>query len=204
MSDKDDVPISQWVRERLPKTPIGEMAIADLRSALSKAQQQLDELAAQNERLREALSQLTWVGPTPCCDLSRRGHRGGCPGKIRDDALSLPSPTALEELKQRVRSEAIGTPSGTTPWVLAFARLMEAKLDKNRHKGDREGWRKDSPRALYRRLLEETRELDDALSGNNRIEVGQEALDAAIWEAVDVANFAMMIADQLGGLEPKS
>ena len=99
------------------------------------------------------------------------------------------------------------------PEVLAFAHLMESKL---REHDDRPGWndpsigddeRDDNLRELWDRLSEEANELDDAL----RSYVGDEHDDLedrrdpdyardAVWEAVDVANFAMMIADVLGGL----
>lgn len=90
------------------------------------------------------------------------------------------------------------------PQVMAFARLMEAKLRENDHKG---GWWHDGTDALLKRLLEETRELaaltetsgawcsappSAALDAVKRAEVGR--------EAADVANFAMMIADVCGAL----
>lgn len=77
--------------------------------------------------------------------------------------------------------------SPTWPIVLAFALKMEAKLDKNRHKGDAEGWRKDDPFALHERLCQESNELSDA--------IGLGSAEQITAEAADVANFAMMIAD---------
>lgn len=71
--------------------------------------------------------------------------------------------------------------SATWPYVLAFARLMEAKLEKNRHKGNREGWLKD-----FARLREELAELEAATDRPSNGDVPG--------EAADVANFAMMIA----------
>lgn len=41
---------------------------------------------------------------------------------------------------------------------------MEAKLAKNRHKGDREGWLKDNPWSLVERILDETVELQQCFS----------------------------------------
>jgi hypothetical protein len=71
---------------------------------------------------------------------------------------------------------------------------MEYKLSLNRHKGDREGWSGDSPELLLARLKEEVTELLGAIhSGTD-----QQVLE----EAADVANFAMMIADVSGGLQP--
>lgn len=83
--------------------------------------------------------------------------------------------------------------SRTLPVVLAFARRMEAKLAKNRHKGDRGGWLKDTPSALLRRLKVETNELEKAIQSNSCGDIAN--------EAADVANFAMMIADVCGGVQ---
>jgi hypothetical protein len=54
--------------------------------------------------------------------------------------------------------------SPTWPHVLAFARRMEAKLEKNRHKGDREGWLKDDPWSLVERILDETVEVQQCFT----------------------------------------
>lgn len=65
-----------------------------------------------------------------------------------------------------------------------FARTMEDRLQANDHKG---GWKECSLRWLLQRLREETKELQTAMRE-----------DAPEWirkEAADVANFAMMIAD---------
>lgn len=86
--------------------------------------------------------------------------------------------------------------SPTWPYVLAFARLMEAKLAKNRHKGDRSGWIKNEPDRLAERLLEELEELETEI-GNGMNYVPSRVAS----EAADVANFAMMIADVCGGLD---
>lgn len=72
--------------------------------------------------------------------------------------------------------------------VAAFAGLMERKLAENDHKG---GWSRDTVQALLGRLKEETKELED--------ELNKTPVDAAVsaFEAVDIANFAMMIVDRL-------
>jgi NTP pyrophosphatase (non-canonical NTP hydrolase) len=77
--------------------------------------------------------------------------------------------------------------SPTFKYVMDFACDMEAKLAKNRHKGDREGWIHDTPGSLLERLKEEVKELELA------IEVAH--MGGIIAEAADVGNFAMMIAD---------
>jgi NTP pyrophosphatase (non-canonical NTP hydrolase) len=77
---------------------------------------------------------------------------------------------------------------------------MEAKLEENRHKGDREGWQRDHARALFIRLQEELKELELAIDRPVELRRSHEIRS----EAADVANFAMMIADVAGGLEPDS
>jgi hypothetical protein len=87
------------------------------------------------------------------------------------------------------------------PEVAAFARLMEAKLRENDHKG---GWDQESKHWLLGRLKEETSELDDALNDWCCAKTGsqgeREATVVVGAEAADVANFAMMIADRCGSL----
>lgn len=86
---------------------------------------------------------------------------------------------------------------------------MEAKLLENEHKGD---WKHEPFTFLLNRMEEELQELRDAV-----MESLMEAIERAngeftdeertriIREAADVANFAMMIADNTGGLEwPKA
>lgn len=89
--------------------------------------------------------------------------------------------------------------SPTWPYVLKFAERMEAKLAKNRHKGDREGWLKDNPWNLVERILDETVELqqcfstDGAGAGVWLLKTPEETAD----ECADVANFCMMVADRV-------
>ena len=73
------------------------------------------------------------------------------------------------------------------PEVAIFARKMHEKLNDNDHKG---GWDNCSFEFLMGRLLEEVSELYIELYNGNS--------DSVISEAADVANFAMMIADQAG------
>lgn len=78
------------------------------------------------------------------------------------------------------------------PAVALFARRMEDVLRKNDHKG---GWQGLDKVWLHARLLEEARELETAIryGGNRNTKHGHAILVAN--EAADVANFAMMIAD---------
>ena len=86
--------------------------------------------------------------------------------------------------------------SPTSKYVLAFAELMEYKLSKNRHKGDREGWRNLSYAQLLKFLHQEVTELDNVIS--NDLSPWPEFQRKVKLEAADVANFAMMIADRVG------
>jgi hypothetical protein len=65
---------------------------------------------------------------------------------------------------------------------------MEYKLAKNRHKGDREGWLTKDPWELLVLLRKEVKELELALEHT-------QSTGAVLFEAADVANFAMMVAD---------
>jgi len=71
-----------------------------------------------------------------------------------------------------------------------FSQLMMKRLEENDDKG---GWDDCDPSWLITRLGDEARELIEAYlkSGDREI----------IEEAVDVANFAMMIVDVLSGLD---
>ena len=71
--------------------------------------------------------------------------------------------------------------------VMWFARRMELKLRENDHK---DHWTGCDFEYLFRRLMEESTELHAAF------------LDDQIDEAADVANFAMMIADNARGYLP--
>lgn len=69
--------------------------------------------------------------------------------------------------------------------IAIFAVQMEMKLRENDHKP---GWKDNSPSILMFRLTDELNELHDAIYHG-----GPPSLIRA--EAVDVANFAMMISD---------
>lgn len=76
--------------------------------------------------------------------------------------------------------------------VAAFANEMKRKLALRALKG---GWKGESPEMLLAALLEELNELIEALYP----EEGGPDVDAVRAEAADVANYAMMIADVVGG-----
>lgn len=137
--------------------------------------------------------------PMYCRDIKQECDRIGNPrlpeqGKDEHHALADArwNRTAWEFLAERnaLRAEraeaALDSPTWT--YVLAFARRMEAKLDRNRHKGNREGWLKDEPIDLLARLVEEVVELQHALDR-------EQSPDTISAEAADVANFALMVAD---------
>lgn len=71
-----------------------------------------------------------------------------------------------------------------------FAEKMEAKLRKNDHKG---GWLDCDPLWLRMRMEEEMSELHREMV---RLQIGRSTPERVVNEAADVANFAMMIADQ--------
>ena len=65
---------------------------------------------------------------------------------------------------------------------------MEKRLAANDHKG---GWEDSTEDWLFSRMIQEVGELNKALGLRNGI----------VEKAADVANFAMMLADNSGGLE---
>lgn len=67
--------------------------------------------------------------------------------------------------------------------VEIFSLCMEEKLRRNDHKG---GWEKIPIRDLLKRLKDEVDELDKAIHEEGNVNI--------MYEAADVANFAMMIA----------
>lgn len=79
------------------------------------------------------------------------------------------------------------------PEVQRFAEAMEIQLRANDHK---HGWKNDTPQELLQRLIEETDELREECKGPPVRWIPFFILK----EAVDVANFAMMISDVCGGL----
>lgn len=73
-----------------------------------------------------------------------------------------------------------------------FAEQMELTLRKNDHKG---GWGSMKNMQLYERLKEESAELEQTLVATDVKRFNQIRFNRVIREATDVANFAMMIAD---------
>ena len=70
--------------------------------------------------------------------------------------------------------------------VYNFAKIMENKLKQNDYKG---GWSNCDIKWLLSRLKEETVELEQAIENKSKENI--------VKEAADVANFAMMIADNV-------
>lgn len=71
--------------------------------------------------------------------------------------------------------------------VVRFAEAMEAKLKVH---DDRPGWEGDDPEALYDRLIDELKELREAMDRRS-----EDVTVDVSGECADVANFAMMIFD---------
>jgi hypothetical protein len=94
-----------------------------------------------------------------------------------NDALSIPTPAA----EPRDLSA-----------VDRFADRMRAKLRANDHKGP---WSKDTPAFLLGCLRDEVRELVGELTAPGEVDP-----ERVVSECCDVAAFAMMIADVVGGL----
>ena len=95
-----------------------------------------------------------------------------------------------------VKSEIISQLIGIRPSVLEFALLMEEKLKQNDSKG---GWSKCDFPYLVERLKEETKEMEQAIDEVmmfNKYRSHPRIMKVK-YEAADLANFAMMIADNI-------
>ena len=80
--------------------------------------------------------------------------------------------------------------------VIEFAVEMERQLQDNDHKS---GWGHLDLEDLLKMLKEEVEELERAIcQGDILIPPGKKEINKIIHEAADVANFAMMIADNAG------
>lgn len=80
------------------------------------------------------------------------------------------------------------------PEVAALALAMETKLQRYAHRGS---WQADSLAHLFLRLTEEMRELEDAAAGPTDSTALLEA-------AADIANYAMIVCDNLGAITSES
>lgn len=112
------------------------------------------------------------------------------------------TPETVAEVNQseaKVHCSDLLAGSPTYPYVVEFGKRMEAKLERNRHKGNREGWINDDAHALLKRLNQEITELaiEMGYAHHEIWESGKCAsrAEAVANEAADIANFAMMIAD---------
>lgn len=81
------------------------------------------------------------------------------------------------------------TPAGLRPEVLAFAIAMERKL-RTQDAASGQSWKDADIDYLLDRLADEVVELNGAVVDGAHV----------LGEAVDVANFAMMVADRRGSL----
>ena len=90
----------------------------------------------------------------------------------------------LQDAKERIRKLEAQLTVPRRP-LADFVALMECRLRDNDHKGE-QGWRGDLPAELYQHLLKEVVELHAAILEGRGVPK----------EAADVANMAMMIADE--------
>jgi NTP pyrophosphatase (non-canonical NTP hydrolase) len=85
------------------------------------------------------------------------------------------------------------------PALARFAARMERTLRTQDHRG-KEGWKNTTPEWLLDRVMQERDELRDAIQAwRSGSRPDRETREAVKHEATDVANFAMMISDLMGG-----
>jgi hypothetical protein len=89
---------------------------------------------------------------------------------------------------------------GLRPEVLTFAKLMEKRLRKHDTQGVR-SWLGVPPDLLYEEMAEKCSTLWRVSRGWQSPPAGMTKAEAVAKEAADVACFAMMIADVVGGLK---
>lgn len=167
-----------------PTAPIeGPLKVREIAPGMVGGEQNADVFIDPQGRFWRADTTIT-LGACPTCG-GQAQYIGG-PGQ----------PLSMQHVDPRATDGTEAPLEGQTeidvirPEVLAFAKVMEQKLRENEHKG---GWRNDSTWALLARLREEVGEMYDVLSSPiDPVVVGR--------EAADVANFAMMIADNAGAL----
>ena len=99
---------------------------------------------------------------------------------------NLLNASQAEAMIRHLIEGVVGDKITLRPEVAWFAEQMELVLRANDHKP---GWQNDAPVDLLKRLYEEVEELRDGMF----IPVNANTI---VKEAADVANFAMMIADQ--------
>ncbi len=80
------------------------------------------------------------------------------------------------------------------PELKKFAIDMEDEMRANDHKG-KDGWKHSSETSLFAWLMDEVRELYEAMTKARTIKEKDRYEDDVISEAADTANIAMMIAD---------
>lgn len=106
-----------------------------------------------------------------------------------------------EKTNDRDRPDRPDLPRSEFEALHSFQGVMFEKLAANRHKG---GWSQDTIARLLERLEGELVELRQALDTWSKAppvtSKEEEAARKVAREAADVANFAMMIADNVGGL----
>lgn len=80
------------------------------------------------------------------------------------------------------------------PELKVFVVQMEDEMRANDHKG-KDGWKYSSEERLFAWLMDEVRELYEAMTKARTVREKLRYSDDVISEAADVANIAMMIAD---------
>ncbi|UOF80423.1 triphosphate pyrophosphohydrolase mazG-like domain protein [Caudoviricetes sp.] len=167
--------VNEMADEYLDELEAAHKIRVELEAECSELSAELTQLRAQlaDQRARD-IRMMTFVSAWFTSYFSDEGLVAIC-AKGHDRLAEIPVPPAKEDTgNQTLR-----------PVVSWFAEEMEKRLTKNDHKP---GWDSDSFEALFKRLNDEALELEMAYYGGSPD-------DEFIQEAADIANFAMMIAD---------
>lgn len=181
--------ITAWnTREEKPNLTLQKAIdkITTLQSQLQASQKLNDELIKNGDRLTKQLMKDADDANKRCEEYTKE--------LIKRDYKISAKQDRIKNLE-----EALG---GLCPEVLAFAKTMQNKLDKNKHKacnvmnpdGKGRGWEHCEPFWLTSRIEDELAELKEILT-DHLLEPGKFPAREVQLECADVGNFAMMIHD---------
>ncbi|KKM60794.1 hypothetical protein LCGC14_1538290 [marine sediment metagenome] len=122
--------------------------------------------------------------------------------ELLEKAIAVNSPTAkcylIKQALALLEADKREACEGIDPCVMAFAKQMQYKLDKNKHKecstmnpdGKGRGWKHCTTPWLIKRVRDEIDELEDEFYALQKRDT-----EGILNESADVGNFMMMIFD---------
>jgi hypothetical protein len=169
---------------------LGGITAGDARDLVAVMERVLDQRDDLRKRLRAATDDVARLSdaPGPREVAVLRDMAAAPPVEGRDFTLLRASPPLAAEPRRTVRPE-----------VLAFARVMSAKIDGHNHDRGEHGWRTATPIDLLDWLHRYFADLQDAARAF-AFRGETDARGRVLSKAANVANLAMMIADVCGAI----